>query len=65
MNAYETSQDIDDQAADWAARRDRAPLSEEENRQFKAWLSGDPRRRGAFCAPMPWRCSANPRRHWE
>jgi transmembrane sensor len=48
MNAYETSQDIDDQAADWAARRDRAPLSEEENRQFEAWLSGDPRRRGAF-----------------
>lgn len=44
----ETSRSIDDSAADWIARLDRGPLSEEEDQAFQAWLSGDPRRRGAL-----------------
>ncbi len=44
----ETSRSIDDSAADWIARLDRGPLSEEENQAFEAWLRGDPRRRGAL-----------------
>ncbi|WP_257215021.1 FecR domain-containing protein [Sphingomonas sp. R-74633] len=44
----ETSRSIDDTAADWIARLDRGPLSEEENQAFEAWLRGDPRRRGAL-----------------
>ncbi|MDG2533488.1 FecR domain-containing protein [Sphingomonas sp. HITSZ_GF] len=44
----ETSRSIDDRAADWIARLDRGPLSEDENQAFEAWLQGDPRRRGAL-----------------
>jgi transmembrane sensor len=44
----ETSRSIDESAADWIARLDRGPLSEEENQAFEAWLRGDPRRRGAL-----------------
>lgn len=44
----ETSRSIDETAADWIARLDRGPLSEEESQVLEAWLSGDPRRRGAM-----------------
>lgn len=44
----ETSRSIDERAADWIARLDRGALSEAENQAFEAWLSGDPRRRGAL-----------------
>lgn len=44
----ETSQDIDETAAQWVARMDRAPLSATETEALKDWLAGDRRRRGAF-----------------
>lgn len=48
MNERETSQRIDEQAADWVARRDRRALSEGEQIAFQQWLAGDARRRGAL-----------------
>lgn len=48
MADRETSRYIDEKAADWIARLDRGPLSDEEARAFEAWLDGDPRRRGAL-----------------
>jgi transmembrane sensor len=48
MTERETSRYIDETAADWRARLDRGPLSEKDASAFDAWLSGDPRRRGAF-----------------
>lgn len=48
MAERETSQRIDEQAADWVARRDRGPLSEDEQSALDQWLSGDARRRGAL-----------------
>lgn len=47
MGERETSRFIDETAADWIARLDRG-LSEEETQALAAWLSGDPRRRGAL-----------------
>ncbi|WP_176593833.1 FecR domain-containing protein [Sphingobium sp. EM0848] len=48
MTARETSQDIDNAAADWVARIDRGSLSGDEERVFQAWLKEDARHRGAF-----------------
>ncbi|MGK6321182.1 FecR family protein [Sphingomonas sp. DT-204] len=48
MTERESSRHIDEKAADWIARLDRGPLSEEESQALEAWLSGDPRRRGAL-----------------
>lgn len=48
MAERETSRHIDENAADWIARLDRGPLSEDESRSLEAWLRGDPRRRGAL-----------------
>lgn len=47
MSERETSRDIDEQAADWVARRDRSPLSAVQAEELDAWLSSDPRHRGA------------------
>ncbi|HJV42278.1 FecR family protein [Caulobacter sp.] len=44
----QTSQSIDDDAATWVARRDRAPLTPTEQAEFDAWLAGDDRRPGAL-----------------
>jgi transmembrane sensor len=44
----ETAQEIDDAAAQWAAKIDRAPLATEDARALEAWLAGDARRAGAF-----------------
>lgn len=44
----ETSRSIDEKAADWIARLDRGPLSEEDKQALEAWLHGDPRRCGAL-----------------
>jgi transmembrane sensor len=44
----ETSRSIDEKAADWIARLDRGPLSEEEAQALEFWLHGDPRRCGAL-----------------
>jgi transmembrane sensor len=44
----ETSQEIDDAAAEWAARVDNGPLSPQDNGRLEEWLAGDSRRLGAF-----------------
>lgn len=41
-------QEIDRQAAEWAARRDCGPLSPEEELKFNAWLAADLRHLGAY-----------------
>lgn len=43
-----TANQIDAEAADWAARADRGVLSPGEDRQFQDWLAGDVRRPGAY-----------------
>lgn len=48
MSEQESSRYIDATAADWIARLDRGPLSQEESQALEAWLSGDARRRGAL-----------------
>ncbi|GFE80141.1 iron dicitrate transporter FecR [Steroidobacter agaridevorans] len=48
MAERETSQSVDRAAADWVARLDRAPLSDEDIEQLEQWLAGDPRRHGAL-----------------
>jgi len=50
--ARETAADIDEAAADWAARADRG-LSAAEAAQLDEWLRGDVRRSGAY-ARMTW-----------
>jgi transmembrane sensor len=42
------NQEIDKQAADWAARRDLGILSPEEEREFDSWLAADIRHLGAY-----------------
>ena len=44
----ETASQIDAKAADWAARIDRAPLTEDEQAALDAWLAEDVRHLGAF-----------------
>ena len=41
-------QEIDRQAAEWAARRDCGPLAPEEEREFDSWLAADLRHLGAY-----------------
>lgn len=48
MTRRQTSKKIDDLAACWAARIDRAPLSTAEKSELDLWLSADPRHLGAF-----------------
>jgi transmembrane sensor len=48
MAQPDTSRDIDQAASDWTARLDRGPLSPEGEEAFQAWLSGDPRSKGAL-----------------
>ena len=48
MAERDTHRDIDRAASDWAARLDRGPLSPDGEAALKAWLDGDPRRRGAL-----------------
>src|SRR5690348_7780014 len=43
-----TVHQIDAEAADWAARLDRGPLSAEDQAALQAWLDGDARALGAF-----------------
>jgi transmembrane sensor len=43
-----TAHQIDAEAADWAARIDREPLSPEQEHAFQAWVSADPRALGAY-----------------
>jgi transmembrane sensor len=43
-----TAHEIDVEAADWAARADRGPLSAQQEQAFQAWLAGDVRAPGAY-----------------
>ena len=52
MTNRESSEDIDHAAADWAARLDRAALSDRETQDLETWASADPRRRGALARAM-------------
>lgn len=48
MAERKTSRDIDQAASEWTARLDRGPLTPKEEGAFQAWLSGDPRSKGAL-----------------
>lgn len=48
MPAGMTNSAIDDAAAEWAARLDRAPLAADERARLDAWLAQDLRHQGAF-----------------
>jgi len=48
MNQRESPEAIDEAAAAWVARIDRAPLSSAEEAELDAWLAADSRRQGAF-----------------
>lgn len=48
MTSSQSANEIDDAAADWAARVDARGLDVEHDPQLQAWLNGDPRRAGAF-----------------
>lgn len=48
MTGRDTSAEIDDTAALWAARIDARPLSPSEEQALDLWLSADTRRQGAF-----------------
>ena len=48
MMAAKTAHQIDAEAADWAARLDRGPLSAEDEAALQGWLDGDARALGAF-----------------
>ncbi len=52
MTSRDSSQDIDDAAARWAARLDGAPLSEAETLAIEAWAAADPRRQGALARAL-------------
>jgi transmembrane sensor len=52
MRHRETSGEIDDTAADWAALIDRGPLSREDQRRLDAWTAADPRRAGALARAL-------------
>lgn len=48
MSKRETSSEIDQAAARWAARLDLSPLDDAQQRELDDWLAGDIRRLGAF-----------------
>jgi transmembrane sensor len=48
MTSFQSAKEIDDEAADWAARVDGRDLDAERDTRLQAWLAGDPRRAGAF-----------------
>jgi transmembrane sensor len=48
MTSFQSAKEIDDEAADWAARVDARGLDAERDPQLQSWLAGDPRRAGAF-----------------
>lgn len=48
MTSLQSAKEIDDEAADWAARVDGRELDADRDEALQAWLTGDPRRAGAF-----------------
>jgi len=51
-SARETAAEIEQAAADWVARIDRAPLSAQESEELRQWAQADPRRAGAYARAM-------------
>ena len=50
--ARETSRQIDEAAAAWAARVDRGGLTADEQASLDAWTAADPRRVGALARAL-------------
>lgn len=48
----ETAAEIEQAAADWVARQDRGPLSDEEKAKLEKWAAADSRRAGAYARAM-------------
>jgi transmembrane sensor len=48
----ETAADIEQAAADWVARLDRGPLSDEEQAELEQWAAADSRHSGAYARAM-------------
>lgn len=48
MTSLQSAKEIDDEAADWAARVDGRELDADRDVALQNWLAGDPRRAGAF-----------------
>jgi len=48
MTSLQSAKEIDDEAADWAARVDGRELDADRDVALQGWLAGDPRRAGAF-----------------
>jgi len=48
MTSLQSAKEIDDEAADWAARIDGRELDADQDPGLQAWLAGDARRAGAF-----------------
>jgi transmembrane sensor len=48
MTSFQSAKEIDDEAADWAARVDGRELDADRDEALQSWLAGDPRRAGAF-----------------
>ncbi|RVT93563.1 DUF4880 domain-containing protein [Sphingomonas crocodyli] len=47
-----TAADIDQEAADWVARQDRGPLSDEDQAELERWAASDARRAGAYARAL-------------
>ncbi|HWU95882.1 MAG TPA: DUF4880 domain-containing protein, partial [Sphingomonas sp.] len=45
---HQTAREIQEEAARWVARMDRAEWSEAEEAELGSWLDADPRRQGAL-----------------
>ena len=48
MTSFQSAKEIDDEAADWAARVDGRELDADQHPELQVWLAGDARRAGAF-----------------
>lgn len=48
MSSLQSAKQIDDEAADWAARVDGRQMDVDKDTDLQTWLAGDPRRVGAF-----------------
>ena len=48
MTLFQSANEVDDEAADWATRADGRGLDQTHDVELQAWLRGDPRREGAF-----------------
>jgi len=52
MGARGDGETVERQAADWAARLDRGPLSPDEQHELEAWAGADVRHQGALARAL-------------